>query len=196
MLSRTSSGQVHPRVERMKVRRRAVCTVVTARLYLDRPPTRPRKFGIRNSEFGIATHPPTEEPQIAQMDADLGIPAHPLQARRLHHKRGLRLLWQHASRVQGGWVAFSGGAWHPDSSRVGVPGILSGSSSKDVPPRSRRNLPGARVGGWISCLLSRIWVGGRIRLHWVRELHRQQRVSRTSPLRGRSIRLGLVGLCA
>ena len=29
--------------------------------------------------------------------------AHPLQARRLHHKFGPALLWQHASRVQGGW---------------------------------------------------------------------------------------------
>jgi len=42
-----------------------------------------------------------------------------------------------------------------------VPGILSGSASKDVPPRRRRNLPGAGAGGWISCLLSRIRAGGR-----------------------------------
>jgi len=28
------------------------------------------EFGIRNSEFGIAIHPPTEKPQITQIDAD------------------------------------------------------------------------------------------------------------------------------
>jgi len=43
--------------------------------------------------------------------------------------------------------AFSGGAWHPDSPRVGVPGILSGSAMMDVPPRSRKLLPEAREGG-------------------------------------------------
>ena len=53
-----------------------------------------------------SAHPPPEKPQITQMNADRT--AQPLQARRLHHKGGRGLLWQHASRVQGGWV--------PDSS--------------------------------------------------------------------------------
>jgi hypothetical protein len=30
-----------------------------------------------NSEFGIPAHPPTEKPQITQMNADLGVSARP-----------------------------------------------------------------------------------------------------------------------
>ena len=50
-------------------------------------------------------------------------------------------------RVQGGWTTFSGGAWHPDSPRVGVPGILTGSALTNVPHRSRKRLSEA-VKSW------------------------------------------------
>jgi len=46
-----------------------------------------------------------------------------------------------------GGVAFSGGAWHPDSLRVGVPGILTGSALTCVPPRCWKRQPEAGVGG-------------------------------------------------
>ena len=42
-----------------------------------------------------------------------------------------------------GESALTGGAWHPDSPRIGVPGILSGSAMGNGSPRSQERLAGA-----------------------------------------------------
>ena len=68
------------------------------------------EFSILNSQFptpspaGISDFPPTFPPN---MESNL---------------------------FRAGGTTFSGGAWHPDSPRVGVPGILSGRALMDVPP--------------------------------------------------------------
>lgn len=41
-----------------------------------------------------------------------------------------------------GESALTGGAWHPDSPRIGVPGILSGSAMGNGSPRSQELLAG------------------------------------------------------
>jgi hypothetical protein len=63
--------------------------------------------------------PPTRPGQFGIRNSEFGISA--LRAARLSVQ---------ASRVGG--TARGGGGWHPDSPRVGVPGILTGSATKEV----------------------------------------------------------------
>jgi hypothetical protein len=63
--------------------------------------------------------PPNRPYQFGIRNSEFGFPDHPPP----------RLLVQ-ASRVGG--TACGGGAWHPDPPRVGVPGILTGSATKEV----------------------------------------------------------------
>ena len=64
------------------------------------PPTHP----VPSSQWPVASdqsRPPTRPFNAKPQRRKVAKPAHPLQARRLHHKGGPGLLWQHASRVQG-----------------------------------------------------------------------------------------------
>jgi len=49
--------------------------------------------------------------------------------------------------IREGEGALTGGAWHPDSPRIGVPGILSGSASREQRIETSNAMPKPVLGG-------------------------------------------------